>query len=84
MAAAVENGASEAPEAPEQEEYQEEQQDDQDDINWNDMTTLASMGPADYREATTWKAHREYEDAVVQASIDLTKNRVVLTMEKAV
>eukprot|EP00727_Mastigamoeba_balamuthi_P005848 m51a1_g1883 putative tyrosine protein (618) ;mRNA; r:701649-706780 len=47
MAAAVENGASEAPEAPEQEEYQEEQQDDQDDINWNDMTTLASMGPAD-------------------------------------
>eukprot|EP00727_Mastigamoeba_balamuthi_P003789 m51a1_g13407 hypothetical protein (207) ;mRNA; f:54311-65805 len=32
----------------ENEEYQEEQQDDQDDINWNDMTTLASMGPADW------------------------------------
>eukprot|EP00727_Mastigamoeba_balamuthi_P010315 m51a1_g5906 hypothetical protein (340) ;mRNA; f:583944-602384 len=46
-AVTAENGASEAPEAPEQEEYQEEQQDDQDDINWNDMTTLASMGPAD-------------------------------------
>eukprot|EP00727_Mastigamoeba_balamuthi_P001733 m51a1_g11557 hypothetical protein (85) ;mRNA; f:176-8211 len=29
------------------EEYQEEQQDDQDDINWDDMTTLASMGPTD-------------------------------------
>eukprot|EP00727_Mastigamoeba_balamuthi_P011676 m51a1_g7130 putative dwnn a cchc-type zinc finger (171) ;mRNA; r:236788-240594 len=41
------NGASEAPEAPEQEKYQEEQQDDQNDINWDDMTTLASMGPVD-------------------------------------
>eukprot|EP00727_Mastigamoeba_balamuthi_P001407 m51a1_g11263 hypothetical protein (294) ;mRNA; r:6510-15651 len=41
-----------------------------------------------YREVTTQKAYREYEDAFVQASIDaisnLTKNRVVLTMEKAV
>eukprot|EP00727_Mastigamoeba_balamuthi_P001402 m51a1_g11259 hypothetical protein (487) ;mRNA; r:33-8732 len=41
-----------------------------------------------YREATTWKARREYKDAVVQAFINdisnLTKNRVVLTMEKAV
>eukprot|EP00727_Mastigamoeba_balamuthi_P003960 m51a1_g13561 hypothetical protein (67) ;mRNA; f:1503-1762 len=53
MAAAVQNGASEAPKAPEQEEYQEkqheEQQDNQKDINWNDMTMLASMGPMDVR-----------------------------------
>eukprot|EP00727_Mastigamoeba_balamuthi_P011290 m51a1_g6784 hypothetical protein (814) ;mRNA; r:145063-154207 len=46
----AQNGASEAPEAPEQEEYQEEQQDDQNNINWNDMTTLASMGPTDVAE----------------------------------
>eukprot|EP00727_Mastigamoeba_balamuthi_P007658 m51a1_g3512 hypothetical protein (230) ;mRNA; f:888311-896174 len=39
--------APEAPEAPEQEKYQEKQQDDQEDINWDDMTTLASMRPTD-------------------------------------
>eukprot|EP00727_Mastigamoeba_balamuthi_P014719 m51a1_g9873 hypothetical protein (174) ;mRNA; f:82876-95504 len=61
------NGASEAPEAPEapeQEKYQEEQQDDQDDINWDDMTTLASMGPVDEQiwEELQLQCQQQYTD----------------------
>eukprot|EP00727_Mastigamoeba_balamuthi_P001498 m51a1_g11345 hypothetical protein (206) ;mRNA; f:3627-19103 len=56
------------------EEYQEEQQDDQDDINWNDMTTLASMGPADdtvectyhsIKQVVTWPGIAPYESIIV-------------------
>eukprot|EP00727_Mastigamoeba_balamuthi_P002255 m51a1_g12026 hypothetical protein (267) ;mRNA; f:323-19557 len=66
----------EAPEAPEEEKYQEEQQDDQDDINWDDMTTLVSMGPADNGAPEAPASEQEQQEQQEQDDQDINWDNV--------